>query len=410
MSLSGIILGILLIQNAAAAEAPQVIAQQLVAHVTLDVLLEGFNGEFCWFHPRAAAIPPGGEGAPPAVLLTMQKWYVSVSDYFSGLSTLYSPDMGATWRGPDEQAALGWREESGGVTVGVCDVTPGWHAATGKVLGIGHTVRYRDGRLMGDPRPRETAYSVFDPASRAWTPWRVIEMPDKEKFFSAGCGCGQWLLEKDGTLLVPFYFKSAGSKTYASAVMRCAFDGNTVRYLEHGNEVAVEQPRGLYEPSITTFKGRFFMTLRNDLKAYVTRGNDGLHFDTPKPWTFDDGELLGSYNTQQHWVTHSDGLFLAYTRKGADNDHVPRHRAPLFMARVDPKRLVVLRQTERVLVPNRGAMLGNFGVCTVDEHETWVTVGEGMYKPEAAKRGADGRVYAARIRWTRPNELAEALP
>ena len=45
-------------------------------------------------------------------------------------------------------------------------------------------------------------------------------------------------------------------------------------------------------------------------------------------WTFDDGSELGNYNTQQHWVTHSDGLFLVYTRRGADNDDIARHRAP----------------------------------------------------------------------------------
>lgn len=409
-TLFGIILGISLMQSGGADGATQTPPAQLVAAIHTEVLLEGFNGEFCWFHPRAASIPPSGEAGKPAVLLTMQKWLVSASDYFSGLSTLYSPDLGGDWQGPREQPALGWREEAGGITVGVCDVTPGWHGPTGTVLGIGHTVRYKGGHLMGDPRPRETAYAVYDPETRGWTPWRVVEMPDNEKFFSAGCGCGQWLVKNDGTLLVPFYFKRAGSKTYASAVMHCAFDGETLRYLEHGSEMAIGQPRGLYEPSITTFGGRYFMTLRNDVKAYVASGGDGLHFDTPKPWTFEDGQLLGSHNTQQHWVTHSNGLFLAYTRKDANNDHVPRHRAPLFLARVDPERLVVLRDTERVLIPNRGAMLGNFGVCTVNEDETWVTVGEGMYKPEVTKYGADGRVYAARVRWSRPNALARHLP
>ena len=64
--------------------------------------------------------------------------------------------------------------------------------------------------------------------------------------------------------------------------------------------------------------------------------DDGLQFAEPKPWTFDDGAELGSYNTQQHWLAHSDGLFLVYTRRGANNDHIVRHRAPLFMAQVDP--------------------------------------------------------------------------
>ena len=127
-------------------------------------------------------------------------------------------------------------------------------------------------------------------------------------------------------------------------------------------------------------------------------------------WAYDDRKPLGSYNRQQHWITHSDGLYLIYTRRGANNDHVFRHRAPLFIAQVDPAKLRVLRSTERVLVPERGARLGNFGVTEVSENETWVTVAEWMQTwgpnvvmPPDNKYGADNSVYAARIFWDRPN-------
>jgi hypothetical protein len=116
---------------------------------------------------------------------------------------------------------------------------------------------------------------------------------------------------------------------------------------------------------------------------------------------------LGNYNTQQHWVAHSAGLYLVYTRRGANNDHVFRHRAPLFVARVDPERLCVLRATERAVVPERGARLGNFGVTTVNRDETWITVSEWMQPRGCEKYGSDNSVYAARLRWRRPNELAE---
>ena len=55
-------------------------------------------------------------------------------------------------------------------------------------------------------------------------------------------------------------------------------------------------------------------------------------------------------------------MFLVYTRKGANNDHVFRHRAPLFIAQVDPGEAALIRSTERILVPERGARLGNFAV------------------------------------------------
>jgi hypothetical protein len=143
--------------------------------------------------------------------------------------------------------------------------------------------------------------------------------------------------------------------------------------------------------------------MRNDQHGYVAVGNDGLQFGKPRVWRFDDGDTLGNYNTQQHWVTHSAGLFLVYTRRGANNDHVFRHRAPLFMAQVDPEKLVVLRKTERILVPNFGARLGNFAVMNLNEDETWVTTAEAMWPKGVEQYGANARVFAARILWKNPN-------
>ena len=173
-----------------------------------------------------------------------------------------------------------------------------------------------------------------------------------------------------------------------------------MKYLEHGSEHAVDDDtRGLHEPSITHFEDHYFLTIRNDLRGYVTRSRDGLQFEPIREWKFEDGQPLGNYNTQQHWVTHRDALYLVYTRRGADNDHVFRHRAPLFMAQVDPERLVVIRETEQILVPERGARLGNFGVTDISQQETWVTVSEWMQPKGVEKYGSDGSVYLARILW-----------
>ncbi len=56
----------LLIVVAAAALGVEPVAYK----VQLDVISEGFDGKFCWFHPRAGAIP----GDLPTVVLTMQRW------------------------------------------------------------------------------------------------------------------------------------------------------------------------------------------------------------------------------------------------------------------------------------------------------------------------------------------------
>ncbi len=373
-----------------------------------QAILRNLSPEFCWFHPRATVVPTspatpaplGVAPRPPRVLITLQK-HLKASDHYSGLYTLWSDDLGATWTGPTEIAELGWVPQPDGTIMAVADVTPGWHAPSGKVLAIGAQVYYGPRGEQRHDRPRfsQTAYAVYDPKTDRWSRWAILELPPDEKFNLARNGCGQWLVENDGRLLVPIYFAPRAGAPFGVTVLRCSFDGQKLRYLEHGDELHLPVQRGLCEPSIVRFAGRYFLTLRNDEKGYVTTGTNGLHWQPIRPWTFDDGAELGSYNTQQHWVSHPHGLFLCYTRRGANNDHIVRHRAPLFFARVDPEKLHVLRATEQVLIPERGAMLGNFGAATIGPHEAWVTDAEYYLGTQPHPRGADGTVWLARIRF-----------
>jgi hypothetical protein len=375
--------------------------------VRLETILKHDDRHFLWFHPRCAAIPSAGKDGGPAVLLTLQK-HLAVSDHYSGLSVMRTDDLGKTWTGPDPRPELDWRDESKDVTVAVADVTPGWHAQTKKYLAIGTKVRYskKGEQLLERPRSNEAAFAIFDPQTKQWTAWQFLKLPDTEtKFFLVCPGCVQWLVKPDGTVLLPVYYKGPTGIDYRTTVLHCAFDGTTLTYLEHGTEMALKVERGLCEPSIAYFKGKYYLTIRNDQKGYVTVGDDGLHFRPIEPWTFEDGGELGSYNTQQHWLTHSDGLFLVYTRRGANNDHVFRHRAPLFIARVDPEKRKVLRKTERVLMPERGATLGNFGAAAITEKESWVTDSEGVWNDDIRKRGAQGATFLARVIWSKPNRL-----
>lgn len=375
-------------------------------HVQLETISKGYDGKTCWVHPRAGAIP----GPTPSVVLTMQKLLLTGSDVFFPVNEMRTDDLGVTWSGPTEHGnSLERRTEPNDSIVAICDFWPKWHAKTGKLLGIGHTVRYRNDKVIHD-RPRETAYSVYDAKAKTWSPWTTLAMLADAKFHSAGAGCVQRVDQSNGDILLPIYFKGNSDKTYRTTVLRCQFDGAKLTFAEQGSEQSLAIDRGLYEPSLTKFKDRYYLTLRNDSAGYVATSSDGLHFDEPRMWTWDDGAELGNYNTQQHWVAHSDALYLVYTRKGANNDHVFRHRAPLFIAQVDPARLCVIRKTERILVPERGARLGNFGVTEVNENETWVTVAEWMQTwgpnyiiPPNNQYGADNSVYVARILWDRPN-------
>ena len=376
----------------------------------LDTVSDGFDKKSCWVHPRAGIIP----GHPPSVVLTMQKAMLVGSDVFYALNEMRTDDLGKTWSGPIEHTdTLGRRDEPNGIVVAASDFWPKWHAKSGKLLGIGHNVRYQNNKVIAAPiRTRETVYSIYNPGRRTWTPWTTLQMPDEPRFFNSGAGCVQRLDLPDGDILLPTYFSPKGGKFSRVIVMRCGFDGSKLSVKELGNELSVDTDRGVGEPSLTQFRGRYYLTLRHDQRAYVTTSDDGLHYNPKlKPWTWDDGTDLGSYNTQAHWVTHDDALFLCYTRRGANNDHIPRNRAPLFIGRVDPQNLQVIRSTERELMPQRGAKLGNFGVTEVGEDETWVTDAEWMQTKgpnyadftECMKHGSNNAVFAARILWKMPN-------
>ncbi len=381
--------------------APIVSAQDAPFDYSIDVqtVVTHDDHDWLWFHPRAAAIPGYGEDGNPAVIMTIQK-HLGKSDHYSGLSVLRTDDLGKTWAGPTAIPELDAWEEGEGIICAVADVTPAWHAQSGKLIAIGIKVRYDDGDQVYDkPRSHDAAYAIYDPTSDVWSKWKMVDTPEAEgKFYLVSPGCGQYVIEDDGSILLPFYYRGPEGEVYSTTVMRCSFDGEAMRYIEHGDELSLHVERGLVEPSLIQFRDRYYLTIRNDVKGYVTAGDDGTHFGPIQPWTFDDGEELGSYNTQQHWLTLGDRLFLVYTRRGANNDHIMRHRAPLFIAQVDPERLCVLRETERVLIPERGATLGNFGASSITPTESWVSVSEGIWSDDARARGADGATFVARVR------------
>jgi len=403
------------------------------------VASRGYDRKTCWAQARAGAIPPKTPGANPTIVMTMQKLDLLGSDVYNAIHSLHSTDLGQTWSEPVEQINFR-RTPAGENNVGpmervVCDFWPKWHAASGKLLGTGHTAYY-NGDHIAAVRPRETPYSVYDETTQTWSDWRALDMPDKVKFHNGGAGCTQRVDLPNGEILLPIYFKVGDPYNLAATVVRCGFDGQTLEYIEHGTELTNPVPRGYCEPSLAMFNGRFLLSLRNDQAGYVAGSDDGLHFGEPQLWRFDDGEELGNYNTQQHWVTHSDALYLVYTRRGLNNDHVFRNRAPVVMAQVDPERMVVLRETERAVVPERGARLGNFGITEVSADETWVVEAEWMQNSgpwaktmldilrermpaeevealaatphlcgACEQFGSDNTVWCSRLIWDRPNGL-----
>ncbi|MEX2171196.1 MAG: sialidase family protein [Pirellulales bacterium] len=400
--------GLLVASHGASALAEDA-AGTLAFESRADVAHQELSPDFCWFHPRVAPLPGFGRDGQPAVIMTIQK-HLGVSDHYSGLYYLRSDDLGRTWTEPTEIPELAWRDGPNDETIAVCDVTPGWHDKSGKLLAVGIKLRYspQGAQLLNEPRSHECAYATFDPQTNKWSGWNMLAMPETDgKFYLVAPGCVQWLEQRDGTLLIPTYFKGPTGEDYKSTVLHCSFDGQELKYLGHGDELAIEGGRGFVEPSLALFQGKYYLTLRNDDRAYVTTSQDGLHYGPVTAWTFDDGQELGSYNTQAHWLVHGEGLFLAYTRRGANNDHIMRNRAPIFVAQVDADELTMLRQTEQAVLPERGVMLGNFGTTAITPNESWVTDAEFIIGTKPHPRGADGTVWIGRVVWSKPNQLVK---
>jgi hypothetical protein len=396
-------LGVLTFGAMAFADGPALVPFDVKAEPAFKEL----SSKFCWFHPRVAALPGFGKGGQPAVVMTIQK-HLSADDHYSGMYFLRTDDLGRTWTGPTEIPELAWQAGENNETIAVADVTPGWHARSGKLIAIGIKLRYsqQGAQLLDKPRSHECAYATFDPKTNQWTKWKLLATPHtQDKFFLVAPGCVQWLSQEDGSLLIPMYFKGKTGSDYTTTVLHVSFDGQEMKYLKHGDELTVPGGRGLCEPSLVKFQDKYFLTLRNDATAYVTTSTDGLTFQPIQKWTFDDGRELGSYNTQAHWLVHSGGLFLTYTRRGANNDHIARNRAPIFVAQVDPEKLRVLRDTERPLLPERGVMLGNFGAAPITPNESWVTDAEYILSNTPHPKGADGTTWVGRVLWSQPNSL-----
>jgi hypothetical protein len=399
--LVGRALALLVLATASLAHADD----SLIESIDVTTPLNAPDDGTYWMQARPAIVPGAG-GAGPKEVITLQKNERVGTHMYHGLCAMWSDDLGKTWTVPAELKTVDRIAHKNGQLEAPVDMVPQWHAKTGKLLATGATFWQDLKTRKNIPRgPSETAYTVYDPKTGAWSEWQRMKMPDDPKFHFARAGCTQRVDLPNGDILLPIYFyaKGPGEVNYVT-VAKCSFDGETLRYQEHGSELTTDvnakrRRTGLYEPSLTTFGGKYYLTLRSDESAFVAVSDDGLHYSEPKEWKFDDGAVLGSYNTQQHWITHSDGLYLSYTRRGADNDKVFRHRAPLFMARVDPEKLVAIRATEQMILPNLGKAFGNFGVCDVSPRETWVVdclVGADPGTPN---------LYLAKIRWAKPNRL-----
>ena len=351
---------------------------------TTHAIRSGLDGKRCLVHARCCCIAEN----PEQMIATAQYLDIEGCDLFSGLLLSRSEDGGVTWTEFVPQKALAPIEDGGRITVG-CDATPMYHRKTGKVLLLGHTAEYRTGAMSPTGERRNTFYSVYDDRTGTFGEMKFLQMP--EGYERCGNGSGQSVELENGDLLIPVYYRTGDDPFMYSSVLRCSFEGEDMKLLEMGNSLTMQIGRGLYEPSLVFHNGIYYMTLRNDECGCAAKSTDGLHYTDLHHWRWNDGSLLDNYNTQQHWMTLNGELYLVYTRRGADNDHVFRHRAPLFAAKVE--NMMLRRDTETVLVGQRGARLGNFGAAPYRDGKAVVMAAEWMQPKGCEAYGSDNTIF-----------------
>lgn len=382
--------------------------RELVASIERLTLHHGRDGGITWFLPRICMVPraDGGSNA----LMTLQT--IAGSDYYGPVHWRESEDLGRTWSEPLPVPGLGRRQFSSEIEEAVSDVMPIYHPRTRSVLAIGEIIYYRDGRYFPEQPPRFPVYIVRD-ANGNWSERQKLEWNDPRADAIYTIGSSQSVVLDNGDVLIPVSFRSKERADFGVTSLLCSFDGKRLKVKKVGSALHNTVKRGLLEPQLTLYGQRCLMTIRaEDGFGYVSSSADGLAWSPAARWSWEDGAPLETSTTQQHWLTHSDGLFLSYTRKAEENVNVMRWRAPLYLAQVDPQTLRLRRQTERVVFPLIGdgvsdpthvAHYGNFHVNSVNASESWISAGE------VIPANFRGDLLLARIRWSRPNRCASPL-
>ena len=350
-----------------------------------------YDKKTCYVHARGAYLPDGH------LLITTQKLNISGCDDFDGLEVMEAYEGGSLITPPKPDEAFGRKEIADGIFCAQCDATPMYHKASGKVIVIGHNAFYNNQHQHLRGMENRGFYSVYDYENKHFLPVHPFEVSICDDFLHTAPGSVQYYEDDKGILWIPFTIKKQDSPFYEVIVFSFAFDGEKLCEVGRSNVLSYPVARGAYEPSLIYSGGKFILTVRNDEVGLFSTSTDGKQFGQLMPWRYDDGEVLQNYNTQQHFLALGDAVYLVYTRRGANNDHVFRHRAPLFIARIDTERMCLIRESEKVAVPERGARLGNFGVTNVSRDLAYLTVTEWMQPRGCEKYGSDNALFIVRF-------------
>ena len=402
--LAFILISAFILGSASIAGAGYMFERELIASIARETLHPGREGGITWFLPRICMVPRADGGS--SALMTLQT--IAGSDYYGPVHWRESRDLGRTWSAPLPVPGLGRRPFTKEIEEAVSDVMPIYHQRTQSVLAIGEIIYYREGRYFPEQPPRFPVYIVRDKQGK-WSERRQLVWDDPRANAIYAIGSSQSVVMENGDVLIPVSFRSREREDFGVTSLLCSFDGRELKVKKVGSALHNSVKRGLLEPQLTVYRQRYLMTIRaEDGFGYVSTSRDGLTWSAAQRWSWEDGQPLEMSTTQQHWLTHSAGLFLSYTRKAPANANVMRWRAPLYLAEVDPLTLRLREATERIVFPLIGdgindpthvAHYGNFHVNNVNRDESWISAGE------VIPANFRGDLLLARIRWRSPNRL-----
>lgn len=348
---------------------------------------------------------------PVAIMLTQPVYSGMGYDNFGSTHmSIRSPD--GAWTDPQARPipSMARYRVANGQEEAFIGMLPEYIPEHHQLLAIGTNAWYsQDGRLRNPYEDRQIRYATYDldqGLDGLWSPIKKLKWDTP----AASGMCYASLLQRarfsDGDLLIPVQFSKSGvNPVHLSATtLRCSYDGIDIAIRESGTSLTIPYGRGLFEPSVAHVNEQYYMTLRaEDGHGYVSVSNDGLGWNTPTPWRWDTNhEPLMMGTTQQHWLIHSDAVYLIYTRRSEQNADIFRWRSPLYIAEVDLDHRCLLKNTERTIFPmvsvpgepmSQWPTFGNFSTCNLTPDLSLIA-------------DTAGRCHIAEIRWSQPNTLA----
>ena len=246
-------------------------------NLTIDrtVLVTG-NDDWDWTQARTAVSTD-----QQLCVTTMSRTARTGSHGYHDVYLSISRDRGITWSEPAVISSLRRRRQADDCEVVAGDLWPHWHSQTGVFLITGKTFNFDNGTRENILKEK-VAYAVLDPETLECGPLRTVTMPpqdsDGHDILAPNAGCHQVIIQENNQFLIPIrYQQSPKRRIYTSIVARCRFDGTDLTYESHGTQHSIPTGRGLYEPSVTCFKDRCYLTMRADDGAWVAVSSDGTH-------------------------------------------------------------------------------------------------------------------------------------